>query len=391
MTPVQDLRRAARERFEELGFPTRKNEEWKYTSVARIARTPFEPGSGLAEPPAGIDPLPDLACHRLVFVNGRYRKELSSPDGIETGGLEAAAGHLARYANYSSHPFVALNTASLEDAAFVRIPAGKVLEKPLYLLFIAVGERTMSNPRALILAGAGAQAHIIEAYAGQGEYFTNAVTELALGEGAVVDHYKLQRESAGASHIATLQVHQERASVFTSHSVSLGGALVRNDINSAMAGEGCECTLNGLYLASGEQHVDNHTVLDHAKPHCASREYYRGILSGHATGVFNGKIIVRKDAQKTDAIQSNKNLLLSPDASINTKPQLEIYADDVRCTHGATVGQLDAEALFYLMSRGIGRDEARRTLTVAFASDVLDRIRLKPLRARLEQCVKELL
>jgi Fe-S cluster assembly protein SufD len=389
MTCVDDLRRAARERFAELGFPTRKNEDWKYTNVARIAKTPFEPGNGRMTPPAGLDPFPEIDCYRLVFVNGRYRPDLSAAEGIDARGLDAAAGHLARYAAFAHQPFVALNTASLEDGAFLHVPEGRVLPKPVHLLFISAGERTMSNPRTLIVAGARAEAHIIETYAGEGEYFTNAVTELALGEGAIVDHYKLQRESGTASHIATVQGYQERSSVLTSHSVSLGGALVRNDINSTLNGPGGECTLNGLYLASGEQHIDNHTALDHAMPHCASREYYRGILSGRATGVFNGKIIVRKDAQKTDAIQSNKNLLLSEEASINTKPQLEIYADDVRCTHGATVGQLDAEALFYLRSRGIGGEEARRLLISAFASDVLDRIRLEPLRTVIERLVRE--
>ena len=265
----------------------------------------------------------------------------------------------------------------------------RVLPKPVHLLFVSAGHRTMSNPRTLVVAGSRAEAHIIESYVGEGEYFTNAVTELALGEGAVIDHYKLQCESAAASHIATVQGFQERSSVFTSHSISLGGALVRNDINSTLNGPGCECTLNGLYIVGGEQHIDNHTALEHAMPHCASREYYRGILSGRATGVFNGKIIVRKDAQKTDAIQSNKNLLLSAEASINTKPQLEIYADDVRCTHGATVGQLDAEAMFYLRSRGISADEARRVLITAFASDVVDRVRVAPLRTEIERLVRE--
>ena len=389
MTCVEDLRRTARERFAELGYPTRKNEEWKYTNVARIAKTPYEPGNGLIAPPAGLNPLTGLDCYRVVFVNGRFRPDLSEADGLDVQGLDKAAGHLARYAAFVHQPFVALNTASFEDGAFIHIPEGQVLPKPVHLLFLSAGERTMSNPRTLIVAGARAEAHIVESYAGEGEYFTNAVTELALGEGAMVDHYKVQRESAGASHIATVQGYQERASVFTSHSVSLGGALVRNDINSTLNGPGCEATLNGLYVAAGEQHIDNHTALDHAMPHCSSREYYRGILSGRATGVFNGKIIVRKDAQKTDAIQSNKNLLLSEEASINTKPQLEIYADDVRCTHGATVGQLDAEALFYLQTRGIGREEARRLLITAFAADVLDRIRIEPLRTAIGRLVRE--
>lgn len=389
MTGVEELKRSARERFAALGFPTRKHEDWKYTNVAHIARTPFEPGSGRLTPPPNADPLPGLDCFRVVFVNGRHRPDLSSSVGIDIRDLQSAPDHLARYAAFVNQPFVALNTASFEDGVFIQIPEGQILPKPVHMVFVSVGQRTMSNPRTLVVAGAHAEAHILESYVGEGEYFTNAVTELALGESAVINHYKLQCESAAASHIATVQAYQERSSVFTSHSISLGGALVRNDINSTLNGVGCECTLNGLYIASGEQHIDNHTALDHARPHCASREYYRGILSGRATGVFNGKIIVRKDAQKTDAIQSNKNLLLSEEASINTKPQLEIYADDVRCTHGATVGQLDAEAMFYLRSRGIPAGEARRLLITAFASDVLDHVRVESLRTEIERLVRE--
>jgi Fe-S cluster assembly protein SufD len=245
----------------------------------------------------------------------------------------------------------------------------------------------MSHPRNLILAGEASQAAIVEVYAGDagGNYFTNAVTELLAGETAVIEHYKLQQESQEAFHVATLQVRQQRSSNFAAHSVSLGGALVRNNVNAVLDGDGAQCTLNGLYLAGGRQHVDTHTVLDHAKPHCGSREYYKGILDGRSSAVFNGGIVVRKDAQKTDAIQSNKNLLLSKDAVINTKPQLQIWADDVRCTHGATIGQLDSEALFYLRSRGIGHDEARHLLTFAFANDVLGRMKLEELRAHLER------
>ncbi len=382
MTGLAEVRAEARRRFEQLGFPTRKNEDWKYTNVAPIARTVFASPNGARALPA--DPLSALEADRLVFVNGRYRRDLSS---VEL--CPAPAGHLARYAAFNAQSFVALNTASFEDTAYVEIPAGRVLERPVYVLHLSAGQTTASHPRTLIVAGKGAQADLVELYAGTGAgYFTNAVTEIEIGEGAVVNHYKLQTEAPDAYHVATVQAHQERVSVWNSYSISLGGLLVRNDINSVLAGEGCECTLNGLFLTGGEQHVDNHTALDHASPHCSSREYYRGILAGRSTGVFNGKILVRKDAQKTDAIQSNKNLLLSPDASINTKPQLEILADDVRCTHGATVGQLDADALFYMRSRGIGGEDARHLLTVAFASDVLDRVRLEPLRARLEELVR---
>jgi Fe-S cluster assembly protein SufD len=235
--------------------------------------------------------------------------------------------------------------------------------------------------------GANSGLTLVETYAGpeNSTYFTNAVTEVVLDDGAALDHYKVQREGRAAFHVATLQVHQDRASHFSSHFISLGGGLVRNEVNAVLDAEGCECTLNGLYLASARQHIDNHTVIDHAKPHCTSHELYKGILAGHARGVFNGKIFVRQDAQKTDAKQTNKTLLLSEDATINTKPQLEIYADDVKCTHGATVGQLDETALFYLRSRGIGLAAARGLLTYAFANDIISRVRVEPIRARLEE------
>jgi Fe-S cluster assembly protein SufD len=271
----------------------------------------------------------------------------------------------------------------------IEIAAGTVLEQPVHLVFLSSpgGKPSVSHPRTLVLAGRGSQASVIETHLGPegAVYFTNAVTEIVLGEGATLDHYKLQQESRQAFHVATIQAVQDRGSVWNSHNVALGAALARHDVNSVLDAQGAECYLNGLFVAAGRQHVDNHTLLDHAKPHCASRELYKGILAGHATGVFNGKIIVRKDAQKTNAIQSNKNLLLSGDAVINTKPQLEIFADDVRCTHGATVGQLDREALFYMQSRGIPAAHARDLLTHAFVTELLDRMRWQPLRAPLEQ------
>jgi Fe-S cluster assembly protein SufD len=263
--------------------------------------------------------------------------------------------------------------------------------EPIQLVFLTTpsAEPAVAHPRTLILAGINSQAAIIETFAAleDGVYFTNGVTEIVLGEGAVLDHTKVQRESKNAFHIATQQVHQARASNITSHSIALGGGLVRNDVNVVLDAEGCECTLNGLYLANGRQHIDNHTRIDHARPHCASHELYKGILDGKAHGVFNGKIYVHQDAQKTDAKQTNKTLLLSEDAVINSKPQLEIYADDVKCTHGATIGQLDEEAVFYLRSRGVGQEEARSLLTYAFANDIISRIKVEPIRAGLEQAL----
>jgi Fe-S cluster assembly protein SufD len=310
--------------------------------------------------------------------------------------------HLARYARYRDRAFVALNTALMEDGAYVRIPRGVIVEEPIHLLFVgsaADGAPAVSHPRILIVAEENSQATVIETFVGVGDgvgrptpglpdggvYFTNAVTEIVAAENAVLDHYRVQRESETAFHIATQWVQQARSSNFASHAISLGGALVRTDITAVLDGPGIESTLNGLYVVGGQQHVDTHTAIDHAQPHCNSHELYKGILDGRATAVFNGKIFVRQDAQKTDAKQTNQNLLLSRDAVIDTKPQLEIFADDVRCTHGATVGQLDADALFYLRSRGIDAAEARALLTYAFASDILGRIKVAPLRTALEE------
>jgi Fe-S cluster assembly protein SufD len=424
---VHAIRRAGLDSFAQLGFPTSHEEDWKYTSVTPITNVAFRPAEpelagsaaekikrlALGEVAAGRAmiaswsasqeigrlPLADLRCCRLTFINGRYCPELSTPEtlpqGVKVGSLSAALksrvasleGHLAQYADYKTHPFVALNTAFLEDGAFVELPKGVVLEKPIHLLFLAKadGQPTVCHPRNLILAGRESQAAFIETYVGlAGEiYFTNAVTELVAGEGAVIDYTKVQQESETAFHYARVQVHQHRSSTVATHSLAFGGALVREEIQTVLDGEGAEATLHGLYVVAGQQHVDNHSTIDHAKPHCNSRELYKGVLEGKSEGVFSGKIIVRKDAQKTDSKQSNKNLLLSEEAVINTKPQLEIYADDVKCTHGATVGQIDPEAIFYLRSRGIALQEARRLLTFAFANDILEQIKHAPLREQL--------
>ena len=284
-------------------------------------------------------------------------------------------------------PFSALNTAFLQDGAVIRIDDGVVLKDPVHVVFIstAPGEAVVTHPRVLLLVGDNSQVSVIESYAGLRDagYFTNAVTQIEAGAGSVVHHCKILRESLQSYHVAGMQARLARNAVVTSNSITLGGALVRNDIGVVLDGEGAECTLNGLYLAGGKQHIDNHTTIDHASPHCASHELYKGILDGDGRAVFNGKIIVRLDAQKTDAKQSNKALLLSERAQVNTKPQLEIFADDVKCAHGATVGQLDEDALFYLRARGLGREEARRILIQAFATDVLNRVRHKPIQMEL--------
>jgi Fe-S cluster assembly protein SufD len=405
---LHGIRSAAIDRFAELGFPTLRDEEWRFTNLAPLTKVPFQlagdrqlSNSTVAKLRGFMDEAGPSS--RLVFVNGWFDPKLSSllplPDGVTVGSLVAVCRehpdwvepYLARYADFDEQPFTALNTAFIQDGAFISLPRGKVVDEPIHLVFVSTtaGRPTVSHPRNLILAGINSQAAIVESYLGVDDdvYFTNVVTEVVAGENAVLDHYKIQRESRAAFHFATLQVYLGRSSNFTNHAISLGGALVRNDVNAVLDADGGECTLNGLYLAAGRQHIDNHTRIDHARPHCASHELYKGILDGNAHGVFNGKIYVHQDAQKTDAKQTNKTLLLSPNAVIDTKPQLEIFADDVKCTHGATIGQLADEAIFYLRSRGLGRDDARSLLTFAFANDVIGRIKVEPIRARLEQAL----
>jgi Fe-S cluster assembly protein SufD len=383
----QPLRQSARARLQTLPLPTTRSEDWRFTNVAPLVETPFE----LPETSVDAKLPPVLNTLRLVFVSGRFVKSLSVtiPAGLQIGSLadgKADVALLAQIAADKDSLFTALNTSFLCDGAYVVIPDGKVVEQPIEIVYISqpAAKPTVSNPRTLLVVGKNAQATVIERYVGAGAYFTNAVTEISLAEGAVLDHVKLQQESAAAYHVANTQIVQAATSTFTTHHLSLGGALVRNEVRVRFDGAHAEATVNGLYLAGGTQHIDNFTVIDHAKPSCASHELYKGILDGRAHGVFNGKIFVRKDAQKTDAKQTNKVLLLSDDATINTKPQLEIFADDVKCTHGATIGQLDAAQLFYLQSRGIPLDAARRLLTFAFANDIVGRVKIEAIREELE-------
>lgn len=393
---VGKIRREAFARFAELGFPSVKDEDWKYTSVAPIARTAFALANGGSTSPPG--PLPEGEGVQIVFVNGRHSPRLSRmppSEKVQVWSLSEVLRkhpawvepHLSKLAGYAKSAFTAWNTAFLDDGAFVNIPQGAVLPDPIHLVFLseAPGDATVSHPRTLILAGPRSQATVVETYIGDANvYFTNAVTEIVLAEGAVLEHYKVQKEGLSGFHVQTLQVRQERASQFTSHNLALGAALARTDLNVLFAGEGGECTLNGLFAGAGSQHLDNHTLIDHAMPHCMSRELYKGILDGKSRGVFHGKIIVRPDAQKTDAMQTNKNLLLSKEALVNSTPALEIRADDVKCRHGSTIGQLDQEALFYLRSRGIGEEDARALLTYAFAADVAGRIKVRAIREGVE-------
>jgi len=405
---LAQTREAALSRFLTLGFPTTRDEEWRFTSVAPIAERVFTlPQTSPAARHRDIAPLRsgDVFGTELVFVDGRLAPALSSTDALPrgvragsladliAGGADGIGSHLARVALFDRRPFVAFNTAFFADGAYIHVPAHTIVEKPIHVVFISTGETNgpaMSHPRVLAVLGDDSQAAVVESYAGPdgAEYFTNVVTEIVLGQNAVLDHYKLQHESAQAYHVGTIVLETGRSASCASHSVSLGGALVRNDVIAILAGEGGECTLNGLYLADGQRLIDNHTTIDHAMPHCDSREIYKGILADRARGVFNGKIIVRPDAQKTDAKQTNRALLLSEDAQVNSKPELEIFANDVKCTHGAAVGQLDPDALFYLRSRGFDLAEARHLLIHAFAGDVLNRMPLVAVRNGVESVLQ---
>ena len=405
-SPFHQIRKAAIARFAETGFPTTRDEEWKYTDISPLTKIQFTPAADfhatkITKKDIDRFTLGNLTPHLLVCVNGCFSASLSSlsslPSGVYAGSLRTALKkdgglveqHLARHARYDHNAFVALSTAFLNDGAFVHIPDGAIIQEPLHVLFVSNGHENefIASPRHLIVLGKNSQASIIESHmhVGTNTYISNAVAEIVLGENAVLEYDRLQNENMHSYHIGTTQVYQERNSNFRSHAVTFGGAIVRNNITAVLDGEGCECTLNGLYLGTGNQLIDNHTAIDHAKPHCNSHELYKGILDDTSRGVFNGKIFVRKDAQKTDAKQTNKNLILSDGASIDTKPQLEIFANDVKCTHGATIGQLDDEQIFYLRARGIGQDAARDMLIFAFASDIIDRMNVEPLRNTLNE------
>jgi len=399
----QTLRKQGMARFQALGFPTTKNEDWHFTSVAPIAERAFRPSAaGAVIEKADIDRFNfgESGWHTVVFVNGVFSKDLSShaPLGDKVrvtslaSSIKAGTAGIDRYigkiASFEQHAFTALNTAFMSDGAFIEIGTDAVVEQPIHLLFFSDGAG-VSHPRNLIVTARHSRATVIESYVslGNGAYFTNAVTEISLGEGSHLDHYKLQRESESAFHVGTVQVREARDSRLHSFSLAVGGSLARTNIYTSLDGDAATCTLNGLYLTDGAQHVDNQTSIEHIAPNCPSHELYKGVLDGRSHGVFNGKVYVHPEAQKTDGKQSNNNLLLSPTARVDTKPQLEIFADDVKCTHGATVGRLDELAMFYLNSRGIGPETARILLTYAFAADVLETIELEPLRVQLEKMV----
>jgi Fe-S cluster assembly protein SufD len=400
------LRKEAMNAFTELGFPTTRMEEWRYTNLDSIAHTHFTPSIPLNIDSLQKYPGSDQRC-RLVFVNGRYQPDLSNfdaiPSKLQIMSLQQAIltrqpalmEYFDKFQSQNKNALALLNTALMEDGVYLNIPSGMIVEEPVYLIFLSMPAQKPEahHPRILLFAGNNSQASIVETYDYlQDEvYWNNTVSDFILGDNASLDHYKIQRESTNAYHTSQLNIIAARDVRLNTSTITLGGKLIRNDLSVELRGEGAECTLNGLYIVSGTSHVDNHTSIDHEVPHCISHELYKGIIQDKAHGVFSGKVTVMEDAQKTDAKQTNQNLLLSEDASVNTKPQLEIYADDVRCTHGATVGQLDENAIFYLRSRGIPLSEAKNLLTYAFASEVLGRIRQVNLKEYLEKRIFSIL
>jgi len=401
------LREDAFARFCATGFPTTHDEDWRFTNVAAIARTQFVlPPIGAVQI-SGADLQPwrmEEAAVELVFIDGQFAPELSMLDNARrstcVSGLEETLvkhpgqlePHLGRYLGIRRDPFSALNTAFAADGAFVHVGRGAILEKPIHLLFVsrAYAVPTMIHPRNLLLFEEESQATVIEEYVslGSSTMLCNSATELIACDSAMASHYMIEREQTEAFNISTLRIQQHRSANVASHSLLLGGGLVRNNVHPVLAGEGGECLINGLFIGDGGQHLDNYMYVEHASPHCSSRQFYNGILDGRAHGVFHGRIVVHKAAQKTDAKQTNRNLLLSDDAQIDTKPQLEIYADDVKCTHGATIGQIDPDALFYLQSRGIDEMSARRILLLAFSGECLERMKPGPARDHAERLIR---
>jgi Fe-S cluster assembly protein SufD len=397
------LRRAALDRVAQRGLPGPRDEDWKYTSVAAIAKRPFAVPKQAAsvDVDIGAFALAGMASHRMVFVDGRYAPALSQIGSLPAGvtlqslaqTLERAPDALEPFLGEDRYQtvFAALNAAFMADGVYLHLPRGTLVAEPIHALFVCTAADAAIHPRNVVVAGEGAQATLIEHYVGLdgAAALTNAVTQLFVAADASFAHYKLQQEPARALHVGGIHAAQSRASRLESHSIALGAALARNDITTSFDAEGCEAVLNGLFLVSGRQHVDHHTRIDHAKPRGTSREYYKGIVDGAARGVFNGKVIVHPGAQKTNAQLSSHNLLLSKSAEVDAKPELSIDADDVKCTHGATVGQLDDNAMFYLRSRGVDEAMARALLTYAFAHDVIERVRVAPLRAMLERMLVE--
>jgi Fe-S cluster assembly protein SufD len=406
LKPIHQVRKEAIAFFSSLNFPTTHDEDWRFTNITSLLKYNFLPSGKINLKQKQIKKFlfKQISNNNLVFVNGHFVPELSKinnlPDGLNVGSIagEIKNGsaiieeHFGKYANYKTQIFTALSTAFTQDGAFIYVPDNIIVDEPINILFITAAgeEKILSQPRNLFVAGKNSQLTIIERYAAldNGIYFTNVVSEIVTGEHSSINHIKIQEESLNAFHVSRTEVDQEKDSNFISYSISLGGEISRYDLNSKFNGEGGECSLNGLYLLTGSQLYDTHSLIDHAKPHCTSHEHYKGIIDDTSRGVFNGKVIVRKDAQKTIAFQANNNIILSDGALVNTKPQLEIFADDVKCSHGATVGQLDQDSLFYLRSRGIGVEKARDILIHAFGSDVIKSIKIEQVKNYLEEILE---
>jgi Fe-S cluster assembly protein SufD len=398
---VETLRRDGFERFRSLGLPTPRSEQWKYTNLRALGRVGFAPSADtpdVADIPAGVAPLED--AYTAVLVNGRFNAALSSmaglPKGVEIAGLASKVavdpgsleGLLGGVADAAAQPLAALNTAYMADGLFVRLADGVALDKPLHLVSIGIGgaDPISFHPRHLVLVGKGCVATLVESHVGAGGYFANTVAEIAVGEGALLNHYKLQDESADAFHVSFTQLRLAGKSVYDGFVLQTGGRLARSEIRAEL-GERVECRLNGAYLGRGEQHVDNTTFIDHTAPHSTSHEVYKGVLDGSARGVFQGKILVRKGAQKTGGRQLNKTLLLAPGTEMDSKPELEIYADDVKCSHGATTGELSEESMFYLMARGIDPATAKGMLVAAFVGEAVAEIQAVAPREAFQKVV----
>ncbi|MDP2055195.1 MAG: Fe-S cluster assembly protein SufD [Acidobacteriota bacterium] len=397
---VKERREAAAKHFAAVGFPTTRLEDWRFTNVSPIAEANWPLAQGaFAQAAELVSSVNVPGAVRLAIVNGQFAAGLSDlsalPKGLRIASLRDGARdatdgietYLGKVFSIAAHPFAALNTSFLDDGVAIMVTKGAVVETPIHIVIVTGGDQpVVAHPRVLIVAGENSQVRVAQSFIGAAgaTYFNNAVAEVVVGQGARVELYTDQRESDQAFHLANIQAHVEARGVFESHAFSTGARIMRHDIGIGLKGEGADCTMNGVYLADGERLMDTHTSLDHAMPHCTSHEIYKGILAGKSKAVFNGRIIVQLDAQKTDAKQTNRALLLSDDATINSNPQLEIFADDVKCTHGAAVGQLDEEALFYLQARGLNREEAREMLLHAFAGEVIQGLKIPALREQIE-------
>ncbi len=368
----------AAETFVKLGWPTMRNEAWRYTNLAPLQKIDWRTDDA-PQRVATTETMAGRANLELVFVNGRLVERTGSLNSIDPGEVTIA--------DWERNAMVALNTAHQQDGARIEIPAGAVVNGFVHLLFIGRGDDIWSHPRNVIVAGSNSQLTVVETYVGTGRTFTNAVTEIVAHDGAVVDHYRIECESPAAYHVGNVYIQQERASSVISRNVTIGGLLSRVETHVTLAGEGASVSLDGLFVGNGSQHLDNRTVIEHAKPHCESHELYKGVLDDQARGVFDGLIIVRPDAQKTVSRQENRNLLLSETAIIDSKPTLEIHNDDVKCNHGSTIGQIQEEPLFYLRSRGIGEQDARNLLVLAFASEIVDRMKIEPVREQVRRAL----